>query len=118
MSTKCAVLSPIVISYKHAYRNNLCQMDFNDNHDQEFLQSIYESINKCEVDCMQKTVKFCEKTISESENQAKSLDNQLKQKLNDANYKAVTDRIKHHRDDTRRILKQRKSKKLNSLRFG
>ena len=88
------------------------------NHDQEFLQSIYESINKCEVDCMQKTVKFCEKTISESENQAKSLDNQLKQKLNDANYKAVTDRIKHHRDDTRRILKQRKSKKLNSLRFG
>ena len=51
------------------------------NHDEEYMKELYEDIEEFQLKRMTKTAKFCEKTIQEAEDKAKTCEEELKEVL-------------------------------------
>ena len=88
------------------------------NHDEEYMKELYEDIEEFQLKRMTKTAKFCEKTIQEAEEKAKTCDEELKEVLDAEELQQVRCQVNLNNEINVRNMKQMKSRKFNALKYG
>ena len=87
------------------------------NHDDEFLQEWYEDLNNFLLTRMEKTVQFCDKTITTTKSNINQIEEDLRKKTAPSNFKEVREEVKKNKDGYSAQLTQRKNKKFHNLKF-
>ena len=86
------------------------------NHDQEFLDMWYSNLQEFSLTIMKGIVKFCDKTISETAGYITSNEKALKQNMKKEEFQKIKETISRNAEASKRVLKQRKFKKINYLK--
>ena len=77
----------------------------------------YSNIQEFFITSMKGIVKFCDKTISETAARINSTEKALKQSMEKEEVQKIKETISRNEEATKRILKQRKFKKFNYLKY-
>ena len=87
------------------------------NHDQNFLDNWYSKLKQFSLSLTKDIVQFCEKTIDTTTTKISTTESSLKSNTNQKQFKAIQSEIKNNEAAARKILQQRKFKKLNTLKY-
>ena len=87
------------------------------NHDEHFLDNWYSKLKQFSLSLMKDIVQFCEKTIDATTTKISTTESSLKSNTNQKQFKAIQSEIKNNEAAARKILQQRKFKKLNTLKY-
>ena len=82
------------------------------NHDQEFLDNLYSKQKQLSLSLMKGIVQFCDKTINKTAQDIKNTESSLKRNASQSQYHAIHTEINANEDSTRKVLQQRKFKKI------
>ena len=88
------------------------------NHDDQFLTSWYEKIEKLSLELMSDTVKFCKATITTATTEANSLDEALKAATADEEYNEIKTIVNKYNDQKKHELEKTKRAKHRKLRWN
>ena len=87
------------------------------NHDEEFLQEWYDDLTAFLRTRMEKTVRFCDKTITVTKNNINQTEEELKKKTAPSNFKEVKDEITKNKEGYSAQLIQKKDRKYHNLKY-
>ena len=88
------------------------------NHDDQFLASWYEKVEKLSLELMADTVKFCNTTMTRAEIEAKAIDRALKATTPAEEYNEIKTVINNYSDQKRQELLRTKRAKHRKLRWN
>ena len=86
------------------------------NHDQEFLDNWFSKLNEFSLSLMKDIVTFCDKTIGKINEDIKNTECTLKSATKKEEFEQIEGAIKTNEESTKRLLQQKKFKKLNILK--
>ena len=88
------------------------------NHDEEFLEEWNNIIKRCQINLIRHTIQYTEKVITETQNNMKNLDADMKKDLHEQTYAKAKKIIDSTSDKTKTFLEIRKRKKINIIKYG
>ena len=88
------------------------------NHDDQFLASWYDKIEKLSLELMADTVKFCKATITSTATEANSLDEALKTATADDEYNEIKTIVNKYNEQKKQELDKTKRAKHRKLRWN
>ena len=88
------------------------------NHNEAFLSSWYDKIQKFSLDLMKDTVKFCEKTIAETKSEIKTLEDEIKHQTEPEEYNEIKTTITKYNEQKIKELHRIKTAKHRKLRWN
>ena len=86
------------------------------NHDQEFLDTWFSKLNEFSLTLMSQIVSFCDKTIEKTNIDIRSTESTLKAATEQEEFQRLEKVIRNNEESTKRLLRQKKFKKYNSLK--
>ena len=86
------------------------------NHNQEFLNNWYSKLKKSSLSLMENIVQFCNKTINTRTQEIITTESSLKTRTNNNQFQKIKAEMKN-RESSKKILRQHKFKKLNTLKY-
>lgn len=88
------------------------------NHNEAFLSTWYDKIQKFSLDLMKDTVKFCEKTVNETKTEIKVLEDEIKNQADSEEYNEIKTAITKYNEQKVRELQRIKTAKHRHLRWN
>jgi len=88
------------------------------NHDQDFLDTWYSNLEDFSLVLMKQIVSFCDKTINQTEEDITKTKHVLKSETEKSEFNEIEKTINENLEASNRILRQRKFKKYNSLKYN
>ena len=88
------------------------------NHSEEFLSTWYDKIEKFSLEFMNDTLKFCNKTITETKAVAKTIEEKIKSQAEPEEYKEIQSTIKKYNEQKVKELHKIKTAKHRKLRWN
>ena len=86
------------------------------NHKQEFLNNWYSKLKNFSLSLMENIVQFCDKTINTTTQEIITTESSLKTRTNNNQFQKIKAEMKN-RESSKKILRQHKFKKLNTLKY-
>ena len=88
------------------------------NHDEAFLSTWYNKIQKFSFDLMKDTIKFCENTIIKTKSEIQSQEEELKNQTDQEEYNEINTTIRKYNEQKIKELKRDKTAKHRRLRWN
>jgi len=88
------------------------------NHNQEFVDKWYLKLKQFSLSLVSDIVEFCDKTITETKTEITTTEASLKSCTEAEEFQTIEKTISDNQEATKRILRQRKFKKFNSLKHN
>ena len=88
------------------------------NHDETFLSTWYNKIQKFSIDLMKDTIKFCENTIIKTISEIQSQEEELKNQTDQEEYHEINTTIRKYNEQKIKELKRDKTAKHRRLRWN
>ena len=87
------------------------------NHDQNFLDNWYSKLKNFSLTLMGDIVKFCDKTITETNVEINKTETSLKASTDQEQFQAIKNEIINNEEAAKKALQQKKFKKFNNLKY-
>ena len=88
------------------------------NHDEAFLSTWYDKIQKFSIELMKDTIKFCDKTITKTKSEIQSQEEQIKKQTDQEEYNEIKTTITKFNEQKIKELQRNKTAKHRRLRWN